>query len=492
MLLLMVLQRVVGLSRNILFCRFLDPAELGRWNLAFSILVLAAPLIILGLPGSFGRYVEHYRQQGQLRTFLHRTTWMTVICACLGVATLALFAEQFAWLFLGGRSEIGLVWTIGTALLLVIAFNYFIELFTALRQVRVVSLMRFGHSVLFAICALGMVLGYGASAVSVVKGYGFACLITGCVAIIPLTRTWRDLPQPASQLRHTDLWAKLLPFAALIWFSDLIGNLFGAADRYMIVHFAGLPAAAAVALVGQYHSSRVIPELIVSFGDVLAGLVMPYQTDDWEKGHRQRVSDKLHLTFKLYGLAATMGGCVVLVVAPWLFSTVLGGKYNDGLQVLPWTMTYCIWFGMCVILNNYLLCGERAGSRGLSLAVGLGVNVVLNFILLPRFGLLGAVLATAAGNLTVMTAVYISVRRAGMNFDFGTLVIAALPILLAMGALVTALSLAATAMAACTTDWIFTRIQRQFVEKEICRVRRWLGPILRIGASRTVTVQSAG
>ena len=65
MLILTVVQRTVGFVRNVAVCRFLDPSELGMWNLAESFLILAAPLIIFGIPGSFGRYVEHYRQRAR-------------------------------------------------------------------------------------------------------------------------------------------------------------------------------------------------------------------------------------------------------------------------------------------------------------------------------------------------------------------------------------------------------------------------------------------
>ena len=66
MLLLTVLQRCIGFARQILTCRLMEPDELGRWNLAFSLVLLAAPLLVLGIPGTFGRYTdESTGQAGQ-------------------------------------------------------------------------------------------------------------------------------------------------------------------------------------------------------------------------------------------------------------------------------------------------------------------------------------------------------------------------------------------------------------------------------------------
>ena len=55
--------------------------------MAYSFLLLAAPVVVLGLPGSFGRYLERFRQRGQLRTFLRRATiWTaTLVVIATGV-----------------------------------------------------------------------------------------------------------------------------------------------------------------------------------------------------------------------------------------------------------------------------------------------------------------------------------------------------------------------------------------------------------------------
>src|SRR6266436_425888 len=82
-----VIQRTIGFGRGILFCRWLAPDELGTWEMAYSFLLLAAPIVVLGLPGCFGRYLERFRQRGQLRTFLRRATVWT---AGLTIAAFAL------------------------------------------------------------------------------------------------------------------------------------------------------------------------------------------------------------------------------------------------------------------------------------------------------------------------------------------------------------------------------------------------------------------
>jgi O-antigen/teichoic acid export membrane protein len=188
LLLLTVVQRAAGFFRNVMVCRWLEPEQLGYWNLANSFLILAAPLVVLGIPGSFVRYLEHYRQRGRLHSFLRRTLVATGILAVAGVIALAVNREFAAWLTFGHSGASTLLVTCAATLLFVIGFNVCVELLTALRQVKIVSYLQFGNSLLFTLVALTLVGITGLSALGVVIGYAVACLITSVVAAVVIWR----------------------------------------------------------------------------------------------------------------------------------------------------------------------------------------------------------------------------------------------------------------------------------------------------------------
>ena len=110
MLVLTVGQRLIGLFRQILVCRFLSPEDLGRWNLSFSMLFLLAPLFVLGLPGTFGRYAEYYRHRGQVQRFFRKTLAATVLLTLGGCLLLMLTAERSAWLIYSDAGQTSLIW----------------------------------------------------------------------------------------------------------------------------------------------------------------------------------------------------------------------------------------------------------------------------------------------------------------------------------------------------------------------------------------------
>src|SRR5262245_27406193 len=146
-----LIQRSVGFGRGILFCRWLSPEELGEWDMAYSFLLVAAPVVVLGLPGSFGRYLERYRQRGQLRAFLRRAAIWTAVLTASATALLVSGNQIFSELIFGRSEQQRTVLLLAGSLVFVILHHFLEALFAALRKFRIVSTMHFCQSLFFAI-----------------------------------------------------------------------------------------------------------------------------------------------------------------------------------------------------------------------------------------------------------------------------------------------------------------------------------------------------
>ncbi len=469
---LSVVQRLVGFCRAILFCRWLDPDELGQWDMAFNFLLLAAPVSVLALTGSFPRYAEHYLQRGQLRTVLRRTA---VACAVLGAASAALIhlaGHWFSQLVFGTPERTDLIAVLAVALLATIAMHYFVDLFSALRNVRLISGLYLANSLIFAALGIGLLLGWQCTALSVVVAYAGAAALAAAGGVFWLVRNWRSIPGDAAPPPHRELWSKLLPFAAWTWVSSLMANLFVIADRYMIVHCSRGSASEALAQVGEYHSARVLPTLLVSIALILSPMITAHWSHDWEAGRRDRVRARLNLTLKLFGFGLAIAAVGILLAAPVLFRGVFQGKFAEGLAVLPWTLTYCVWFAAIIIAQTYLLCREKAYLSSIALFAGLVGNVGLNLLLLPRLGLLGAVLATTIANLFVLLLIASFNRRLGFRMDLGAWLVLAVPLLFCLGPWVTLAVLLALVLEASNSDRLLSREEKRELTERVAEYWR--------------------
>lgn len=480
LLIMTLLQRSIGFLRGIFFCRWLAPAELGYWDMAWGFIELAAPVAMLGIPGTFGRYVEHYRSQDQLRPFLRRTTAATAMIASLCVVLLALNSRWFSYVIFGTPDRGPLVLLLSVGLVAVIAYNFLTTLLTALRRSRVVSVLDFGNSILFATCTLALLAYWRNDSTSLILGYSVACVVTAASALLWLRPVWRSLPESReTALTHYHLWSKLLPFAVWVWGTNWLANLFELADRYMIVHWGGFEPVQAMVEVGNYHSSRVVPLLLVSVAGMLATIMTPYLSHDWETGGSRLVSWRMNFMLKVLGLAMLAGAIAVLTLAPLLFELGFKGKFAGGLKVLPLTLTYCLWFGMARVAQKYLWCAEHVRLAVVSWVVGLIVNVVLNMLLLPRYGLIGVVLSTAAGNLVSLIAMYCFNMRHGMRVDVSTWIVSFTPVVLVFGPWAAAILLMAALAAAVWTNVLLDASEKQQIASVgadyVGRLRAWMG-----------------
>jgi hypothetical protein len=82
-------------------------------------------------------------------------------------------------------------------------------------------------------------------------------------------------------------------------------------------------------------------------------------------------------------------------------------------------------------------------------------------VLLPRYGLHGAVMATTVANFIALLLTYLLSNRWGMRITRGTWALAALPMLLWLGPIVSLLGLGAVLVISLSTQWLFTREERQ-------------------------------
>lgn len=231
----------------------------------------------------------------------------------------------------------------------------------------------------------------------------------------------------------------------------------------MLIHWSNTSAELAQGSVGQYHSGRVVPLLIVSIAVVIAGMLLPYMSQAWEAGDKKKAANQMNMALKLISIIFTAGGLVTMLFAPFLFDVVFQGKYNDGLMVLPMTLVYCIFFSMIAIAQEYLWVAEKGKWATLAVGVGLILNVVLNGALIPYYGLHGAVLATTIGNGAILFTLLILNRIFGCKTDLGIWICGLLPLLLIFGIPVAATAVAILAVVIVKHDSIMNAEEKEIL-----------------------------
>jgi polysaccharide transporter, PST family len=457
-------QRVVGLVRNFGFCQFLTDSELGHWALANSFFMFAAPLVVLGLPGSFGKFVEYYRQRGYLRIYLTRTATMIAISSLVLALAMLASPEWLSWLVYRDDATTRVVaWTI-VALLAQIGYNVVYEVTLALRQVRAISWMQFTHGVSFAILSI-IWLSQGAEWAVLLATYAMACILGMSVGIWSVWANCSNELAHGRRMTHRELWPRILPFAAALWLTNLLSNTFDISDRYMLLHLSQHGVEVGQSLVGQYYCGRIMPNLITSLALMLSGLVLPYLSADWEAGEHDHIRRRMMYVLSIASLVFTGLGVAGLLVAPPLFEHYFAGRYAEAQSILGLSFVQCILQSTYLIASAYLLCAERAKSLCVNLAIGLTINIVLNCPLIYLYGLYGTVSATLIANFVVMLLTFRTMNRLGCNLGARTLILSIFPVVLLCGPSLSALALGVVFWLASRTNWVLTEQDRSDIDR---------------------------
>jgi PST family polysaccharide transporter len=426
---LTLIQRGLGFFRGIWFCRVLDDSNVGQWAMAFGFLVFIAPVMMLGLSGAMPRFVERYRQAGQLSAFIRQIVFGISI-GCGGVL-LAMFVAPaaFGWLVFRAPLDNLLIASLAFAMLTLFCFNFVLDLVSSLRQVRINSVMQFIQGVGFTIAAI-VALAFGGGVASLLVCFGVATTVGMLPGLWILRRGWSGLPVGNTAMDRKAMWKSLVPYAIALWTINLLTNLFELADRYMILHYTSGGETIAQAAVGQYHSSRILPTLIANIAVMYAGILMPYLAADWESGRRRESVMALRRTLLLGSIAFSAGSAITLMFAPWIYGTLLEGRYGEGLRLMPHAFVICIWTALISLGQLHVWLNERGKWVGWVLAIGIVVNLLLNVLWLPLFGLTGAVWATLVSTGVVMVGVAEVMRRQEFPIDWPLVAAGTLPLVL--------------------------------------------------------------
>ncbi|MBA3048300.1 polysaccharide biosynthesis C-terminal domain-containing protein, partial [Brevundimonas sp.] len=166
--------------------------------------------------------------------------------------------------------------------------------------------------------------------------------------------------------------------------------------------------------VGAYHASYSIANRTLDVLFLWLGTAgQPALVMALERGGAERLRAAAHeqlSTFLLVGLPAAAG--VALVARP-LAEVLIGEELRAAAaSVTPWIALSALLFGLTAYyFGQAFTLGKKTRLLLIAMAIPAGLNVVLNLVLVPRFGLMGAAWATAASFGLGMIATLLMGRR---------------------------------------------------------------------------------
>lgn len=404
-----IVQGVVGFLSIILFTRLLSPEDFGRYALAFSVLTLAHVAVFTWLEAAMARFwatgLPGRDLAGHFASLYRAATWLSV--AFLPVVALVL------WL-----------WPADPMLKFALAAGLagcpvrcFVKL--AQERYRAAGEVSKAANLDISIAVGGLAIGVAFA----LTGAGGAAPLLG-LGLAPLAALPFILPGELREARggnvDRDRLGSYAVYGYPIAVSLALTVVLSSTDRFLLAIYMDEAA------VGAYHASysianRTLDVLFLWLG--MAGqpaLVMALERGGLE---RLKVAAREQLsTFLLLGLPAAAG--VALVARP-LAEVLIGENLRIAAAgITPWIALSALLFGLTAYyFGQAFTLGKKTRHLLVAMAIPAGMNVVLNLILVPRFGLLGAAWATAASfGLGMLATMWIGRRIVALPIPWESLI----------------------------------------------------------------------
>ncbi|MBX3414276.1 MAG: lipopolysaccharide biosynthesis protein [Pirellulales bacterium] len=460
-ILLTVVARFAGLGRGVFFARWMDRAELGSWSLAYNAISVVSFFLLLGLPGALSRYVERHRREGRLRSFLIRT-----LVAGLGVGVAAclvgmIFASPLARFFFDDSQRITLMALTALGTFSLVATNLVQGVFQGLRLSRINSLVQMGQSIGFALLGAVVLLLWRDDAI----GSAWAYLLSAVVVMLP--QTWllyvylRTLsPSPAAGANEP-IWRPMLIYSFGTWSAGGLSELWRVVDRWLLVHDGAGETVERLAQIGSYYIVEMITLPLLTLAVQISILVLPHIVHLYEDGRDADAQRLVRLSTKLVVLMLVFGSYLLVTMKHFLLVTVFDDTSGQGLAIFEFVLMAMIAASAHYMLRSYVLCRERVWFTAAGWGVGLAANLALAAILIPRYELVGATLATMiSAQIALVTIVWLS-RIGGLAIEARLVGVLVLPLVLLAPPLATAAALGALVVVAATTHLVFDPQEKQ-------------------------------
>jgi O-antigen/teichoic acid export membrane protein len=139
---------------------------------------------------------------------------------------------------------------------------------------------------------------------------------------------------------------------------------------------------------------------------------------------KSKADNSLEMSLRYFSVLACVGAILLQAITPYFIGTVVPAGYSESAYVVGILALGSVFFSYTYFS---VLGSWKSGypmDYSYSVVVGLGVNAILNFALIPIFGIIGAAIATAIGMLsTCFVSFYLSHRRHAFEYSFGRLAI---------------------------------------------------------------------
>ncbi|MBA7507591.1 hypothetical protein ES706_06311 [subsurface metagenome] len=388
-----------GLILLPILTKVLGAGDYGVWSLILVTISLLLPFVMLGLPYGMGRFLPAERDRRKASKGIFTTLFTILFTSIIFASCLFFLADTVATVLLKDASFAPIIRIASLLVILQALSQLSVESFMPFRQVKTYSILTIIQTLMeIALVYFLVLFGFG------LYGAIIALLVTrGIVLLISLpliiSRFGFSLPSFSVFRSYLTFGLPIVPSVIFEW-------VITSSDRYMIGFFLG------AASVGIYSASYNMGAMAAVALYIITFATAPTVVKSYDEGKIEDTKNYLSYSLKyflLFAIPSVFG--LSILARPLLNSLTTPEFVSPGIFIVPLVASSMIFEGVRAIYGRVVQLSKHTGIFTIaSVAAGL-TNIGLNIIFIPRFGVIGAAIATLISYIMVGFIMYYNSRK---------------------------------------------------------------------------------
>lgn len=393
----LVLSKLFSLVFRVLVGRYLGPTEYGIITLMTAVFSTAAGLSTLGLPLGVQKYVSEYRGEGSPRkirgTIQAGLSIVTISSTIIGGAII-LLAPWLAVNIFGEPQAVLPLRMVGLIIPLRAWHDILTNITDAFEKMQYEVYSERIYSSIVKVSLTIILVSLGFNYIGAAFGYAFALGSTVFISFYFTNKTFSgilDYTAPAER-NYKELFSHSWPLFA----GSLIGILTGNIDSFTIQYFIGSES------LGIYQAAFPFAILLLVGKDMFSSIFLSNASKIVSNDESAEIIE-LYTTLTKWISLVSVPMFLILFVFPKPVLSIFGPEYHSATTTLRILSLGFLASAVVGPANNMYQAVEKTKlNLYTSIATGL-FNLLLNLLLVPRYGIVGAALATSTTFIIVGT-----------------------------------------------------------------------------------------
>jgi O-antigen/teichoic acid export membrane protein len=390
---------VIGIIQVPIITKAVGSSLYGTWAIIYTAITLIMSFTMLSFNMSLVRFLAAEKDREKIREdFL--SAFALVILSGVVFSFLFFVLSHFFAVFILKDASLSIYLRLSSVLILLNAtfWGVITSFFRAGNRIGIFNLLSLGWNALWVgLTILFLSLGYGLTGV-----INAAILSAVILNIIGTSMILKEIGFSRPKFSNIKVYLKwglpLTPTSAIGW---IMTN----SDRYIISYFLGVSAAGIYTAsngIGGYTSFALLP---------LSTVLYPAISKTYDEGKLDECRNYFQLSFKYLMMFAIPSAVGLTLLAKPLLRILTTPEFFSGNPVVTFaafgTLASCLYsLGVYVI---YLVGKTQIVIKLLSVTAVL--NVILNLILIPHMGIIGAAIASLISPIVLSLVTMIVTRR---------------------------------------------------------------------------------